>query len=560
MTRVFATFDVFWIPRESKLLKDTLESYLSDLRRITPQKNTVRSENIDGRYLETGGVSDVVSASWSKSTTSAGVLSISLRPSKNYLRTVRSGDLLVAITSSTAFKRNELTLCVCLVDSVREDTSVEEGVTARSYHVSSRDFTKILLSTRTVISPSFGSVNALSNVLFNNALLEALTKSRGGSPVEMVLTILDLFYNADGIKADVITKQWQMPSTGASLWSLVDISTFVQAPMFGYAVPSPIDPASTGNVWNMLTSLSNSVLNEFFIDVRDVADVRQATSCIKHAEDITATYLSESDVQAQKNLRDSKARIFSNVPVGDLQYNAGITDNKSVLALVFRQYPYDTGMFNKLPVHTLHGSDCHSIELTSSDHDVFNQFKIRTPSLPTLEQEYLYGLKINQRSQQIYGIKEYDGETLYPFASSQMSFEYDTGGRGNFSLAVYDFYVGILSVWYAFCENMLSGSVSCVYRPDIRVGNKLRLIREVPGQSGLRYETIDAYIQGVSQSFSITPGSSNTSVTLVRGVVVNEDTPENNLYWTASGAQFLRDPYVVFGENEFLLGLGDKHG
>lgn len=550
-----AYLEVFHIPREA-VTKDTVLSGLFDLRSLATTQSTLRAES--GGYLRTRGVNDVLSWSWHKRVSTTGVLRVTLRPSRNYSEILSSGDLLYVLTSNVYGADGRMSLCLCLIDSVHENVVGESnGSTLINYEVNARDFTKILLNTKTVINPAFLQVNAVSQVMFNSALYETLTKTRSGSPCEMVLSVLDVFYNGEGVSADLVRKQWQT-TDGVSLWSLVDLKNFVQAPMFGYNVPNPLDPGAFGCVWDMVRSLANSVVNEFFIDTRELDS--DQTLAIRHAEDVVSSFLLADDVASQRATRQRKGSVFGdNTNISDNLSNVAI--KRSVVALVHRQYPYDRDAFDALPECTVTAEETYTLNFTKSDDDVRNQFKIRTPSLPQLEQEYLYGLVINQKSQQLYGICEYDGETLYPFTSSSMSLNYVTNNKDmSIPVAAYDYYVNLLSVWHAYNERMLSGTWSGVYKPNIRVGMRLRVVTETDQhlRAGVKQRVFQAYVEGVSHSGTEQQGSATSTVNFVRGIFTSDDAKsdkyENALYWRSSGPVLRNNPYVIFKDTQFTVG------
>jgi hypothetical protein len=145
-------------------------------------------------------------------------------------------------------------------------------------------------------------------------------------------------------------------------------------------------------------------------------------------------------------------------------------------------------------------------------------------------------------------------ETLFPLASGSTALAYANGTQrtADITPAVYAYYSGIRSTWFAHNEEMLSGTLPVRFRPDIRVGNALKLTRTLRSGTGTVKLVIKFYIQGVKHNFNAQQGSSSTTLTLVRGVIQDKKRPEANLFWTSKGPRLLDNPYEVLRD---VIGL-----
>lgn len=541
---------VYWIPRENseKIKRRTFLSAALDLRTLTATAG--------GQWLrQRAGQSAVQSASWQKDTEApAGTFSMSLHPSDDYGEMIKPGDVLLPHMGYEYGKDRNVMISPIIVDSCNEARSLQGATTVVRTHVHGRDWGKILQTTKTVFDPAFGQVG---NAFYNAALLTQMRKSFSGSPSEMVLRAFDTFYNSQAQRSQMVGEQWQFPGSTVPMMALLNLDRFVQAPMFGYSVPRPLLISEAGNVWNLMQSLRNSAVNEMFIDVRESSEYG-AADAVRHGEKIAGSFLSPSDVADQRSTRSTIAANFALPSGAHTEYGTKFDLNASlILALVLRQYPYDTDTFNLLPIVPLHESEVFDDNTSTADHEVYNFFRVRTPNLPPQAQELMFGIRVNPASVRAYGIRAFDAETTYPFASSTFALNYANGRSPTlqpFTPAVFDYYVGLLSTWYAYNERMRAGSITCRYRPDIRVGKRLRYGRTAFGGGT---QIIDYYVQGVQHSFSDQPGGSRSHLTLVRGVVQDEPStrPEAHLYWTGKGSRLPQNPYLIL-RDAALGGVG----
>jgi len=551
VTRSRETCHVYWISRsDSRLSSDALLTAVGDLRYLV----TRTGGSASGFLTDEAGVSDVVSSSWTKDTrTPAGVWSMSLVPNKDYANLIRAGDLLIPICGyryADDAKRTLITVLV--VDSVHEDSTLTgTGAIEPIVQVTARDLGKVPQETSLVLDPAFAASAVTADNFFNAQLFGRLKGIYGGSPVQIVMTIFDILYNSAVTGSGLVQEQWRLSSSakaGVSLMNLLDLKSHVQAPMFGYWVPNTLGLAEAGNAWQLMKSMSNPIVNEFFVDVRDL--VKGYDNHLRHTEDVASAYLPAGDVRAQRTQRDAVANNF-NPPRSsskELAELARLSQHRVSLSLVFRQMPYDTATFEALPEHVVTEAELLSAaSMSRSDSEVYNLFRVRTPSLPQIEQELVFGLKVNEESIRRFGIRRYEGETLYPLADEGLSNAYKDGKLSTppgISQVAFDYYVGLVSTWFAYNQELYAMPLHIRYRPDIRVGNTLRFVRTVRIKGKPAFEqTLKFYIEGVKHNFQAQPGGSSTTLTLVRGVVQDRKRPEANLYFTGKGPSLKRDPY-----------------
>lgn len=469
--------------------------------------------------------SDVMSCSWSKDIDGVvGALSVQLkqRPGESrYLETILPGDLLFVFMSDVGnydidnrFAGTLVTIAI--VDRVAESTIVQQMATVDVVNVSARDFSIVFTESSTVFDQAFAQIENAAytgdyiNQLFND------NKQLGLSPLENVLTLILLLYDADKTGSESARLQWRLTASADStsttqLMSIMDVTTYVQNPLPFYALAEPPGIVQAGNVWSLLESYSNPVLNEFFVDVRDVnaqeRNYRAQASASAKADfflgntfDLDQQHITINEVLQSKLFRSSTKQ----------------QDGTSVLALVMRQRPYDSDAFSALPVTEVDVSEVESSEFARSSHDVLNWFRLRFPGLDVKHQEVVAGVYGVSTSIAKFGYRRMDAETRYMFTSSEASVTFSKDSTKADFGDVFRAYVELLVRWYGQNEVWYAGSMTMRFRPSIRIGTRLRLTR--------RGQIYDFYVQGVQHAFHKEPGASRTSLTLTRGRVVSDAT------------------------------------
>lgn len=556
--------DVFWISRTGDYDLSVLLGDDRDARRVIDEFDKSNGagwlRSLPPNATKAYG-SDVIACEFAKDVDQpVGVFSFVLKSDQHWEDRLFPGDLVFIYMSDdatfTTDPQSGTLVTVGIIDRVVVSVSVDNGAEVRTVSVNGRDLGAIFQETSTVFDPAFAYIEQL---YFDSDWYSEMYDSRAAvSAIEVVLSLLRLFYT-NSTQSKLAQFQWQFYSNAngevhatprASIMSLVDVTSFVQVPMFGYDIPDSIGLAQAGNVWTLMSGFTNSVINEFFFDVRDfnqsetsvIAGLSQLT---KNAMRAASPDTVDEDAQAQSAARFKlfQTGAFAHQNAVDLKRNI-LADRRQVPALVFRQRPYDTYTFSLLPVTVVEHTEVFDTDLQLSHHDVYNVFRVKCPSLEDSFQEFTYEVRINIDSMYRYGLRQMEAQTRFFFPSSKLA------SSGNAKTqdfdASFEYYVGLLSTWYAANERMQVGQMSLRFRPSIRVGTRLRHNRED--------STYDYYVQSVRHSFHVNPGLSRTSVTLTRGVDVNGNTVVNNLYLTDDGKSGIPPQYNTFGKFVFKDG------
>ncbi len=522
-------------------------------------------------YIGSKYGSDIMAGTWRKEIESPyGSYSLNIKPGEDqsghlidYSAKVSAGDLIFLFMDNQKFWSDDTLLSgtlltIGIIDRVSKPVSVDaEGAPHESTLISGRDFGAVFTDTTTVFDQAFAVVE---QQFFTDAYFKQLAdrQSSGQSPIENVLQIIDLIYNSKSTSSTLVNAQWRFRAqsdagaTQIPLISLLDITTFTQAFMFGYTLPDPFGFAQAGNVWALMDSFSNRCVNEMFVDVRDAN--QSELKYILKAGDVAKEFISITDQAKQLSSRASVAtsgvfkQLQSDNPTGNAPNAAGSVGGNNVpsLALVMRQRPYDRDAFMALPEAIVQINEVYERDLGFSLSNVVNFFRIRTPIMSPVEQELIYGIRVNVDSIFRFGLRRMEPESRYFFTSSDLANAYMNGeSHGQDFTDVFDFYVGLTSTWNAANEQMLEGTIVTRLRPDIRVGVRLRLLSpnaltdddETLFQYGLGdVAYLDFYVQAVTHSFSASPGASRSTFTVVRGIYPDGQNLAANLIWTRQGS------------------------
>lgn len=492
--------------------------------------------------------SDVMACNFAKDIDGVvGTLAFQLKPRSRYLDTILPGDVLVVFMNdaggydpNTRFAGTLVTLAV--VDRVTGTSSVQQMATVEVVEVASRDFAVVLSGSSTVFDQAFAQIE---NAMYTGEFIGRLFGSKKQialSPLENVLLLLLLLYDADETGSKLAALQWKLTASAsgastAQMISLLDVTTYVQNPLPFYAIAEPPGIIQAGNVWSLLESYANPVVNEFFVDVRDVnAQERRFRDLTSASAKATFYADNPTDVANQdaavRAVLDSNLFRSSTVQVDGSGAASGSSDGSSVVALVFRQRPYDADAFNALPVTEVDNTEVETFNPGRSSHDVFNWFRVRFPNLDVKLQEVVAGIRMVPQSIAKFGFQRMEAETRYMFASSSASTVFSQGSTKTDFGDVFRQYIALLSTWYGQNEYWLAGTMTMRFKPSIRIGTRLRLTR--------RGDVYDYYVQGVQHSFSKEPGASRTTLTLTRGRLVS-----GGAVPTVPVADFQHDGFVV---------------
>jgi hypothetical protein len=534
--------------------------------KLPPPKRTLTgfTAQQSGTLLETGRESDIGALSWHKSVGEpCGVLSVTLKPRSDYGNKIKPGDVLFAYLTGDKHSSEKL-LSVLSVDTVGKTRTVDAaGATVISVQLHCRDIGgKALMDTPTIYDANAAPIYAGE---FHLALSSAFTDPAvAGGPSLLVQTMISAFYNLDKRFVSKLgggdpreLKPFRFPGFDAeSLINLVDTNTFIQAPMVGALFHNPSVLMSANNLWALCDMYSNRIVNEMFIDVRDVN--MHGTHASDHASEFAQAVLARNgeggDEQraAIRELAASRSglsldalRSGENSSTNQADQRAALRMGKvenSVMAMVHRQLPFDTVSFYLLPTNVVMETEVFEYNVNRSEREVFNTFRIglpggtgQAPYVDELVQDMAYGLTINRDSIMKHGIKRYDGQSLYHMASANSSKPKVDRRKGENEFdEMYHYYLAMVTTWYAYNELLWSGTISMRLRPDIRVGTRLSFYYNEHGHE----EIMDFYIQSVEHTFTPEPGSGRTTLGIIRGVSRSSDGPETRLLWNDKGRTF----------------------
>jgi len=542
--RVNNTCNILHVPRTSQFSANDVLKQVDILA-----TGATTPADLNDTFKKKGGVSwlgeessDVLSCTWSKDIDGVnGTLSFQLKPRPggvDYLETVFPGDLLfVYMDDAGTYDPNSWfsgTLAtIAIIDRVSESTTVQNMATVKVISVAARDLAVILSESSTVMDQAFA---VLENAMFTGEYIGRLfgdKKQNALSPMENILILLLLLYDKSESGSKLNELQWKMSPGGTEtidgsdgsdgtlsqltqLVSLIDVTTYVQNPMPFYSLAEPPGIIQAGNVWSLLESYANTLINEFFVDIRDVNQQERDFSDYQSNNSLD-TYFSTNpddvnnqDQAVQKALESNLFRANVTQTGGAAGSNALLEDGASVAALVLRQRPYDDTAFFKLPYTEVDSTEIDSLEIARSSHDVFNWFRIRFPNIDVKMQEVISGLRIVPQSIANFGFRRMDAETRYMFTSSAGSLTFNSGNTKTDFSDVFNHYTDLLTSWFAQNEYWYAGQMSMRFKPSIRCGTRLRLNKE----NGQQF---DFYVQGVQHSFVKDPGGSRSTFTLTRG-------------------------------------------
>lgn len=551
----------------------------------------IAAANSGGSELSTNGESDIASFSTSKDTAApAGVCSLQLLPRRDYLNMMQPDDVLLVYGRADKIA-SEVLIMMVSIDTIHESRSVSgSGATLTRVSVNGRDLGKILMETPTIYDAAFGGL--VMRDFYAQFLAAFTTSAARGGPSVVVQTMLAIYYSlkqdfvtlAIGQKfnpTDLFTTAPTDPKTtpltpfrfpgnqAVSLFSFIDTSSFVQTPMVG-AMQQKDEPTllqNAANLWSLCDMYANRLVNEFFIDTRDFVpgfdDAHKRAAYF--AGKFLAQFGNEAAEQSARINALSDATQLAAQTTTELLRAPDIGPLESTIALVHRQLPYDTMSFYSLPTSVVYETEVFTSDVGVSSADVKNIFRLRFPGLvdgasADVFTDLQFGVTINRDSISKHGLRRFEGESIY-FWTNEIS------SPASIVIAyqpTYEFFLSLVTTWYAYNERLLSGPMTLRFRPDIRVGTRLTFVQtktsyrtNVP--SGLKTYVTDFYVQSVQHSFSPKPTASRTTLQLVRGIVRDglsvQPVMESHLFWTDQGGSLDPDPYeIVQSEDLFSSG------
>lgn len=526
----------------------------------------------DGFELATNGESDIASLGWNKDTDSpAGVLSMVLFPRRDYKTLINPEDVLFVFAKGDKYT-NETFLCIISVDTVTETRAAQaDGATIRRFNVQGRDLGKILMETPLIYDSAFGG-QVMAR--FFSQFVKAFTQGTApGGPSLVVQTMLAIFFS---LKQNFVTKSvgqvidttpvspdqaseatplklWQFPGTSdLTLPALIDTHKFVQTPMVGALTVNGSLLQSASNLWALCDMYANRLVNEFFIDTRDL--VTGYDTSMKRMGYYAQLYLAQfgdpgtTQIEQVAELAAAlDSDLFNTIGTDDASNRPQPAD--SVVAVIHRQLPYDTYSFYALPTSIVYETEVFSNDTGLSSHDVHNMFRVRFADIiEGVSQDLQFGVAINRDSIARHGLRRFDGESIYVWTNALVA-------NSAFIVSArptYAFYMSLVTTWYAYNEYLQSGSITMRFRPDIRCGTRLTFFTTNPDNSIV---VIDYYVQRVQHSFVPEAGGSRTTVDVVRGISRPSSAllpqRESHLFWTNEGGALQPNPYeVVLSEDD----------
>ena len=506
--------NILWVSRAQPYAPDTLSGSTAEVARhfAGPTKGNT------AEWLATDYGSDVLSCTTHKDVESpVGVFSFSLRPHDElrWDKKLKPGDVVYIWMGEdqryTADQREQGKLVmVGIIDRVTIGSSMSgDGADTTGVSVSGRDIGVIFQETATVFDPAFA---VAENLNWTQDLVNNLFGKRPAlSPLENVLGLITMIYTGV-IGSSLVASQWSF-NVGSedlpvpqSIVSLIDVTTFMQAPIVGYMRPQSYSIQEAGNVWDLLKRYTNSVINEFFFDVRDYSP--EEVKLHTHLSAVAAEKVTSKDAGLQKEAVEAAQKaIFAS------QLSPPPKDGRPVLAMVLRQRPYDTDAFGKLPTTDIFDHEIIEDDSGYSYHDVFNFFGVKLADLGAQFQEISFGIYVNAESVARYGIRRLAGETIYMFTDSGLAEKFDKGGGGppkEIFHDVFEYYTSLLATWFVANDRLASGTITMRFRPSIRVGTRVRVFKEG--------STMLYYVSDVQHSFGVDAGVSRTTLTVIRGI------------------------------------------
>lgn len=214
-------------------------------------------------------------------------------------------------------------------------------------------------------------------------------------------------------------------------------------------VVSNSEPNLTGNLWATMGSYAHSLLNEFYVDT-----------------------------------------------VGGRP------------TLFLHERPYGRNEFASLTGYSVLSTESIDISLSKSDNDVRNWFRVYPDAqyLPTEAIDVAQIGYVNNDSIARHGLRRMEA-TTNAFGLGGAALPVASEGTPTDLVETFS---GLLAEWNAQNEQLLSGTITCRMRPDIRVGNRLDYFNP---RTKMR---VSFFIEGVSHTWAY-PGAGTTTISVTRG-------------------------------------------
>lgn len=390
----------------------------------------------------------------------AGTFTLQVTADINWKKELFAGDWIFVYLSSG--NRYHLRMLGNIDRIAQFTTRNDDGLLETSYIVSGRDFGKVL-------EESYIWFNPINAVRLN---LGTIIKT--GSPNDLVSGILDAFMagnlEQDVLKAQPQFNQWQIPYSVAREFGFLNFSKIPRfsdilvqdlARLSGYKA---IENMATlqGNIWSLIKSHSNEVVNELFVEL-----VEGKPTLILRSRPYTSRGFVSPTLQSEltyfEDLLDA------------------VVEGRTIVGS-------DVGFSD---------SDRYNLFLMAANADVFGS----DPLLNNLRPDFP---KVQKGSILRNGLRVLYQETDFALA------QYAGKNRKNNPLLLHE-WNRLLHHWYNNAVFMESGSIELVEaHPYLRVGKRLTI------QDSTINDMKTFYVEGYSDSWSF-PGEWHQTVELSRG-------------------------------------------
>lgn len=472
------------------------------------------------KEIASKGNSDVINFQWTKDITApTGHLSMHIVPRDNYLygpHRIKPDDLLV-VQADAGDGTVVRDIAYLLVDRINESAVVDgNGGERRVIVVACSDFGKVMENTCLVLDAGIEKFvrTQLQEIQAGATLQATLLKHANGNAVIPNQMVYDLFQLL--MKNQV--SQFKLPNSSENFSNLVKfdqmqsvmIGSFVIANLFGFD--------ANARMWGLMKMYSNEILNELFVDIRD-ENTEYIQSADKLARQLIDTrFQGETFTELQTDTPENETQTGT-IDASEIdRFDDTDTPARkaSKLQLVHRQRPYDRASFEKLPEVVVYQTECTQLDLGLASHEVYNTFRVwgLLPGGTVLPPDRLL-LRTHKESISRHGIRRYEPETMYVFPNAKVAADQSKAENGVSSSAfstLLRVYTDILTIWNASNEDHFAGTITTRFRPDIRIGLRLKLIRSTDNS------VIEGYIQSVSHNyFAGDKQQSITTISFIRG-------------------------------------------
>ncbi len=487
---------------------------------------------------------DVIEFDFTKAISNpVGTFSMMLVPREEYLHTLDSDDLLI-VELSNGLEPSSV-VSVLLIDKVRKQRkALGNYSTVDRILVTGQDLAKVIVETSVFVdsSPAFFQVDVTK-------FLDSFRQTSPGQKLgfsakaeEIIPALLQAFSRLQiqgptgSSEARQFTsslgqtkplQQFVFPGDiGVNMIDLIDTTPVGKGGFVGTTVGALANfeiPQESVTLWSLIEQYSNRLVNEMFFDLREV-DPKKITN--------TTLVPTQSLGSSKKSYRYS---------------------------LIFRQQPFDHDAFEALKTHEVEDHEVLETDIGKSSHNVMNAFRVWlfNHNIPSLAEKGWPSV-FNLESIAKHGLKRYEPQSNYPWPDLQSASDPSNSKDAAAQQTAFDVanrYLKRIVAWNAANEEFLEGSITMRLRPDIRIGERIRLYT-------FDGSVTNFYVEAITHSFRF-PGLSTTTVTVTHGTplqILNRKTNVaiNRLYLDnikSIGRTFIT--YSYFGEKKISIFGGE---